>query len=278
MEARPPERVARQPDAPVQPASALVAHRETVDVLGVCAGRVLAERVGSVQVAESGLAGRGHVVVVEIALRPAEVVADRAQPAHQRVARVLQFLGDARALGLDVRAADLVPAGVGVGMRMEFEGAGGLHGLDLAPAQHGFVGPPRRHQLLAGVVIRGGGQGAALPGVRAHRAVADPARDGEEQRAHAVARQHRMRMHPVVQVAVVEGDEHRPLGRLAAGQVGRELRGRQRLVAGARQARDLRLEYVGRRRDHAAGRRDVVVHQHRNVGRVHPARSASHRV
>ena len=279
MVARTPERVARQPDAPVEPGAAAIAHREAVDVLGIRAGRVLAERVGSVQVPEAGLARRRHVVGVEITLRPAQVVADAAQAAGQRLARQPQLVGDAGALGLDVAGAFLVPARVRVGMGMEFERAGGAHGLDLAPAQHDLVGAAGGDQLLAGVVVRRGGQRAALPRMRPDGAVADPAGDDEQDGAHAVARQHRMRVDPVVQVAVVEGDQHRTLGHGRAGQAGGELIGRQRLVAGARQARDLVLEHVRRGGDHAAGRRHVVVHQHRHVGRAaraHLPRSASH--
>ena len=48
--------------------------------------------------------------------------------------------------------------------------------------------------------------------MRPDGAVADPAGDDEQDGAHAVARQHRMRVDPVVQVAVVEGDQHRTLG------------------------------------------------------------------
>ncbi|KAG1251099.1 hypothetical protein G6F63_016490 [Rhizopus arrhizus] len=83
-------------------------------------------------------------------------------------------------------------------------------------------------------------------------------------------------MHPVVQVAVVESDQHGTLGRRAARQVSGELGGGQRLVAGPRQARNLGLEHVRRGCDHAARRGDMVVHQHGDVRRIHAARSASH--
>ncbi|MNT94968.1 hypothetical protein D3C72_2367590 [compost metagenome] len=83
-------------------------------------------------------------------------------------------------------------------------------------------------------------------------------------------------MYPVVQVAIVEGDQHGTRGHGLAGQVAGELGGRQRLVARARQPRNLCLEDIGSRRDHAARGGDMVVHQHGNVGRVHAARSATH--
>ena len=277
MVARTPERVARQPDAPVEPGAAAIAHREAVDVLGIRAGRVLAERVGSVQVPEAGLARRRHVVGVEITLRPAQVVADAAQAAGQRLARQPQLVGDAGALGLDVAGAFLVPARVRVGMGMEFERAGGAHGLDLAQRSMTSSARPAATSCLQ--ASWSGVAGSGPPSrMRPDGAVADPAGDDEQDGAHAVARQHRMRVDPVVQVAVVEGDQHRTLGHGRAGQAGGELIGRQRL-AGARQARDLVLEHVRRGGDHAAGRRHVVVHQHRHVGRAaraHLPRSASH--
>src|SRR3546814_8063527 len=74
--------MARHPDAAVEPRAAQVAYREAVDVLGIGAGQVLPQRIGGVQVPETGLARGLDVVGVEITLRPAQVIAGRRSEEH----------------------------------------------------------------------------------------------------------------------------------------------------------------------------------------------------
>ena len=71
-------------------------------------------------------------------------------------------------------------------------------------------------------------------------------------------------MHIIVQIPVIEGDQHRARWDGPAGQMAGEFVAGQAAVAMIAQPGKLVTEMVRRHVDGAPGRRDVVVHQHRN--------------
>ncbi len=214
------QRVVALRDALAQPAGRAVADREAVDPLRITADHVAAERVGGVQVAEALLACHLDVVLVEIAVGPAQRIGHLAELVLQDVARDRQIPAEARTALRTVQIVAAQPAGVGVGMAMHFEGAGGNGCACFAPAHHHIVAAVLLvdRRFAATMVRRRRQCRAGNAGVRTFRAFAHPAGDHEHHRVHAVLLQDRVRIHPVVEIAIVEGDDDRLARHRLAGQ------------------------------------------------------------
>ena len=108
------------------------------------------------------------------------------------------------------------------------------------PADDHVVGLARGDELFADIVLGRRRQGrcrihhAGLvhARTRALRAILDPVGDDEHQRRKAMALQYRVRVDPVVEIAVVEGEQHRLVGDCGAREKIGELAGTEGPVAG----------------------------------------------
>ncbi|KAG1244180.1 hypothetical protein G6F68_015550 [Rhizopus microsporus] len=116
MEQRCDQRVVALRDALAQPAGGAVADRKPVDAFRIAAHHVAAERMGGVQVTETLLACHFNVVLVEIAVGPAQRVGHFAQLFLQPVARDRQVVAQAGAALRAVQVVATQPTGVGGGV------------------------------------------------------------------------------------------------------------------------------------------------------------------
>src|SRR5690606_37456635 len=123
--------MSRHADAPADGGARGIAHGETEDRGRVRSGPVAAEGTRRIQMTETGRQGDADIIVIEIPLRPAQVVGDLAQVPCQAGARLGQLVGHA---GMLV-AVLLVPARMGMRRAMEFAYTAGPHPLDSRPAQ-----------------------------------------------------------------------------------------------------------------------------------------------
>ena len=170
----------------------------------------------------------------------------------------------------------LVPARVGMRMRVELEGAGGLHRCHLRPAQHGAIRLARADIRLGVAVVRAVGKIAAHGGVPPWLTFADPAGDEEDHAVKTELLKYRMRVNVVVEITVVEGDEHALLRQRLAIEKFLQVAAGDAAIAVPCEPRHLRAKGRGRNRYQPGIRRDVVVHQHGQGGGVH-RRAASKR-
>jgi hypothetical protein len=87
--------------------------------------------------------------------------------------------------------------------------------------------------------------------VNAWRAVARPTGDKKAQGGEAISMQHRMSMHPVVKVTVVEGQDDRLRRQRSTSQIRTQLSGAHRLVTRVRKIGHLSRKAIGGDRNHS---------------------------
>ena len=159
---------------------------------------------------------------------------------------------------------------------MEFEDAVRQRAFGLGPAHHGVIGTTGPDAFAALAVVEQRWR-PGFTGDLARIAVLQPVGHGEDERVQAMALEDRIGMHVVVEIGVVEGEQHRTRRQGAAGEEVLEIGGARAMVAGAGQPRHLRGKMLGRHRHQSGLRADVVIHQDGQSFRRFHARSRSFR-
>src|SRR5476651_1685297 len=121
-------------------------------------------------------------------------------------------------------ARNLIPAYMAVRVAVKFERPRATHCIDLGPSQNGAISFALLDSQVALMMTKQLRKFAAGVRVNAWRAVAGPARNQKAQGSKTIPLQHRMGVHPVVEVTVIEGQHDRLRWQRCAGQIRAQLR------------------------------------------------------
>lgn len=113
-----------------------VTHGKSINMGRIGSGLILTKGLCGVEITKAGLLRNPDVIVIEVPLRPAMMVGNRAQILAKRLARIRQF---ARHVLVFISGIEFIPARVCMGVAMNFEYAILLHRKDFAPAHCNII-------------------------------------------------------------------------------------------------------------------------------------------